>query len=48
MERSDIFQKQMKRSVRTEYFKRIRSALNSKLNAGNVFQVINICAVPTI
>ena len=42
MERSDIFQKQMERSVKTEYFKRVRSALKSKLNAGNVFQAINV------
>ena len=37
MERSDIWQEQMKRSVNTEYFKRVISALKSKLNA-NVFQ----------
>ena len=37
----------MKRSVKTEYFKRVRSALKSKLNAGNIFQAINIWAVAT-
>ena len=37
MKRSDIFQEQLKRSVKTEYFKRVLSALKSKLNAGNVF-----------
>ena len=45
--RSDICQEQMKRSVKTEYFKRVRSALKSKLNAGNIFQAINIWAVAT-
>ena len=48
MERSDICQKQMKRSVKIEYFKRVRSALKSKLKAGNVVQAINIWAVPTV
>ena len=47
MKKSDICQEQMKRSVKTEYFKRVRSALKSKLNAGNVFEAINIWAVPT-
>ena len=48
IERSYIFQEQMKRSVKTKYFKRVRSDLKSKLNSGNVFQAINICAVPTV
>ena len=48
MKKSDICQEQMKRSVKTEYFKRVRSALKSKLNAGNVFEAINIWAVPTV
>ena len=47
IERSDICQEQMKRSVRTEYLKRDRSALKSKLNAGNVFQA-NIWAAPAV
>ena len=34
----------MESSVKTEYFKRVKS----KLNAGNVFQAINIWTVPTI
>ena len=38
----------MKRSIKTEYFKGVRSALNSNLNAGNVFQAINIWAVSTV
>ena len=37
MKRSDTFQEQLKRSVKTEYFKRVLSALKSKPNAGNVF-----------
>ena len=41
MERSDICQEQMKRSVKTECFKRARPALKSNLNAGNVFQAID-------
>ena len=45
MERSNICQEQMKKSVKTEYFKRVRSALKSKLNAWNVLQAINIWAV---
>ena len=45
--RSDICQEQMKRSVKTEYFKRVRSALKSKLYAANMFQAINIWAVAT-
>ena len=48
MERSGICQKQMKISVKTEYYRRVRSAPNSKLNGGNVFQAINIWAVPTV
>ena len=48
MERSDICKEQMKRSVKTEYFKRVRLALKSRLNAANVFQAINIWAVPTV
>ena len=37
----------MKRSVKTEYFIRVRPALKSKLNAGNVFQA-NVWAVPAV
>ena len=48
MERSDIFEEQMKRRVKTEYFKRVRSALKSKLNVGNVFKAIYIWTVPTV
>ena len=48
MERGDIYQKQMKKSVTTEYFKHVRSALKSKLNARNVLQAINIWAVATV
>ena len=48
MERSYVCQEQMKRSVKTEYFRRVRSALKSKLNAGNVFDAINIWAVPAV
>ena len=46
MKGSDICQKQMKKSVKTEYFKPVRSALKSKLNAWNVFQAIIMWAVP--
>ena len=38
----------MKRRVKTEYFKRVRSALKSKLNVGNVFKAIYIWAVPAV
>ena len=48
MKRSDIFEEQMKRRVKTEYFKRVRSALKSKLNVGNVFKAIYIWAVPAV
>ena len=48
IERSGICREQMKRSVKTEYFRRVRSAVKSKLNAGNVFQAVNIWAVPTV
>ena len=47
MEKTDICQEQMQRSVETEYFKRVRSALKTELNARNVFQAINILTVPT-
>ena len=47
MERSNIFHQQMK-DGENEYFKIVRSALKSKLNAGNVFQAINSWAVPTV
>ena len=46
MERSDVFQEQMKRSVKAEYFKRVRSA--HKINVENVFQATNIWAAPTV
>lgn len=36
------------KSVKTEYFKDVRSALKSKLNAGNVSQLIDIWAIPTV
>ena len=48
MKRTLIFQEQMKRSVKTEYFKRVKSTLKLKLNAGNVFQAINTSAVLTV
>ena len=38
----------MKRSVKTEYFKRVRATLKSKLNSGNVFQAINIWGIPAV
>ena len=44
----NICQEQMKTSVKTEYFKCVRPDLKSKLNAGNVFQGINIWAIPTV
>ena len=44
----NICQEQIKISVKTEYFKRVRPGLKSKLNAGNVFQGINIWAIPTV
>ena len=34
--------------VKDEYFQRVRSALKSKQNAGNIFQTINIWGVPTV
>ena len=37
----------MKINVKVEYFN-VRSALKPKLNAGNMFQVINIWAVPAV
>ena len=37
-----------RKCLNTECFKRVRSAPKSKLNAGNVFQAINIWAVPTV
>ena len=48
MERSVICQEQMKISVKVEYLKRVRSVLNLKLNAGYVFQAIDIWAVPAV
>ena len=42
MDESDIYQEQMKRSVQTENFKHVRSALKSKLNAGNVLKKLLI------
>ena len=41
-ERSDIRQEQMKRSIKAEYFKRVRSALKSKLNVGNIYSKLLI------
>ena len=34
--------------VKGEYFQRVRAALKSKQNAGNIFQPINIWDVPTV
>ena len=34
--------------VKGEYFQRVRAALKSKQNAGNIFQPFNIWDVPTV
>ena len=48
MEKSDIYQEDVKRNVNSEYFKHVRSTLKSKLNTGYIPQAFNIWAVATI
>ena len=38
---------EMKKNIRKEYFKRLRTTLKSKLNAKHVSQAINTWVVPT-
>ena len=40
--------KKMKENIKKEHFKRLRATLNSKLDAKDVFQVINSWEVPTV
>ena len=48
LEKGDICQKEMKESIRKEYFKRLKATLKLKFNAKNVFQAINTLVVPTV
>ena len=48
LEKGDICQEEMKENVRTEYFKRLRATLTSKLNAKHLFQAINTWLMPTV
>ena len=41
LEKEDICQEELEENIRKEYFKRLRAALKSKLNAKHVFQAIN-------
>ena len=45
---NDICQKKMKTKVQKEYYKRVRAVLKSKLNGGNVINVINTWVVVTV
>ena len=47
-EKDGICHEQVKESTRKEYFKRLASLCKSKLNPGNLFQVINTWAVPLL
>ena len=47
LEKQDICQER-KENIRKEYFKRLRAALKSKLNAKHVSQAINTWVVPTV
>ena len=48
LERDDICQEKMKEKVQSEYNKRVKAVLKSKLNGGNVINTINIWAVATV
>lgn len=45
LEADTIKQKEMKEKIKQEYYSRVRKVLSSELNAGNIFQAINIWAV---
>jgi hypothetical protein len=45
LESDTIKQKQMKEKIKQEYYSRVRKVLRSELNAGNVFQAMNVWAV---
>ena len=48
LERDDICQEKMKEKVQSEYYKRFKAVLKSKLNGGNVINTINIWAVAKV
>ena len=48
LEADDILHNQVKKKTSSEYIKRIRKVLKSKLNGGNIIKAINTWAVPVI
>ena len=48
LEADDVKHKEMKEKMRTEYFRRVRKILKSKLNSSNMIQAINSRAVSLI
>ena len=48
LEADGVKNNEMKEKIKTEYFRRIRNFLKSKLNAGSIFQAINSRAVSII
>ena len=45
LEADDIMHDEVKRSMKTEYIRRVKKKFSSKLNAGNVIKAINSWAV---
>ena len=48
LEVDEVMVNEMKNKVKEEYYRRVRKVLETKLNSGNVFKVINIWAVSVV
>ena len=48
LEAEDIFEKEMKEKLRSEYFRRVKLLAQSKLYCGNTIKGINSCVVSVI
>ena len=48
LEAADLLHTEMKSKTQTEYFRRLRKILKSKLNSGNTIKAVNSWAVPVI
>ena len=48
LEADEVMVNEMKNKVKKEYYRRVRKVLETKLNNGNVFKVINILAVSVV
>ena len=48
IEAVEVMVNEMKDRVKTEYYRRVRKVLETKLNSGNVFKAINTWAVSVV